>query len=184
MDKQHILDKILEYQTIIIHMHQRPDGDCYGAGFGLKEILKESFPDKKIFVVGDTAEYVKFIGEVDQIDDSLYQDALSIVVDTATRDRIADQRYSKGQYIIKIDHHLPIDAYGDYQYVDTSRPATSQIILEFYLEYYNIFLLNMKAAKALYTGIVPDTGLCNYRSGSAETFKALRLLWDYGLDFR
>jgi phosphoesterase RecJ-like protein len=183
MDKQPILDKILEYQTIIIHMHQRPDGDCYGAGFGLKEILKESFPAKQIYVVGDTAEYVKFIGDVDHIDDSVYQEALVIVVDTATRDRIADQRYSKGKYVIKIDHHLPIDSYGDYQYVDTSRPATSQIILEFYLEYYNILRLNMKAAKALYTGIVTDTGRFKYRSVTADTFKAVAHLLEYGLDF-
>ncbi|MDD3957458.1 MAG: bifunctional oligoribonuclease/PAP phosphatase NrnA [Candidatus Izemoplasmatales bacterium] len=183
MDKQHILDKILEFKTIIIHMHQRPDGDCYGAGFGLKEILKESFPNKQVYVVGDTAEYVKFIGDVDQIDDCVYQGALVIVVDTATRDRIADQRYSKGQYIIKIDHHLPIDSYGDYQYVDTSRPATSQIILEFYLEYYNILRLNMKAAKALYTGIVTDTGRFKYRSVTADTFKAVAHLLEYGLDF-
>jgi phosphoesterase RecJ-like protein len=183
MDKQHILDKILEFKTIIIHMHQRPDGDCYGAGFGLKEILKESFPNKQVYVVGDTAEYVKFIGDVDQIDDCVYQGALVIVVDTATRDRIADQRYSKGQYIIKIDHHLPIDSYGDYQYVDTSRPATSQIILEFYLEYYNILRLNMKAAKALYTGIVTDTGRFKYRSVTAGTFKAVAHLLEYGLDF-
>ncbi|MDD5293323.1 MAG: bifunctional oligoribonuclease/PAP phosphatase NrnA [Candidatus Izemoplasmatales bacterium] len=183
MDKQHILDKILEFKTIIIHMHQRPDGDCYGAGFGLKEILKESFPNKQVYVVGDTAKYVKFIGDVDQIDDCVYQGALVIVVDTATRDRIADQRYSKGQYIIKIDHHLPIDSYGDYQYVDTSRPATSQIILEFYLEYYNILRLNMKAAKALYTGIVTDTGRFKYRSVTADTFKAVAHLLEYGLDF-
>jgi phosphoesterase RecJ-like protein len=183
MDKQHILDKILEFKTIIIHMHQRPDGDCYGAGFGLKEILKESFPNKQVYVVGDTAEYVKFIGDVDQIDDCVYKGALVIVVDTATRDRIADQRYSKGQYIIKIDHHLPIDSYGDYQYVDTSRPATSQIILEFYLEYYNILRLNMKAAKALYTGIVTDTGRFKYRSVTADTFKAVAHLLEYGLDF-
>lgn len=183
MDKQHILDKIMEYQTIIIHMHQRPDGDCYGAGFGLKEILKESFPEKTIFVVGETAEYVKFIGDVDVIPDSAYQNALAIVVDTATRDRVADQRYSQAAYVIKIDHHLPIDAYGDYQYVDTSRPATSQIILEFYLEFYQLLKLNMKAARALYTGIVTDTGRFKYRSVTADTFKAVAHLLDYGLDF-
>jgi len=183
MDKQLILDKIMEYQTIIIHMHQRPDGDCYGAGFGLKEILKESFPDKEVYVVGDTAEYVKFIGDVDRIEDSKYQGALAIVVDTATRERVADQRFSKAAYVIKIDHHLPIDAYGDYQYVDTSRPATSQIILEFYLEFYQLLKLNMNAAKALYTGIVTDTGRFKYRSVTADTFKAVAHLLEYGLDF-
>jgi len=183
MDKQFILNKILSYKKIIIHMHMRPDGDCYGAGFGLKEILKESFPDKEIYVVGETAEYVKFLGDVDHIEDDVYEGALSIVVDTATKDRVADQRYSKGEYVIKIDHHLPVDDYGDYQYVDTSRPATSQIILEFYLEFSNVLKLNMAAAKALYTGIVTDTGRFKYRSVTSDTFKAVAHLLDYGLDF-
>jgi len=183
VDKQIILNKILEYKTIIIHMHMRPDGDTYGAGFGLKYMLQETFPQKKIYIVGETAEYVKFLGDVDKIPDETYQDALSIVVDTATRDRVADQRFSKGKYVIKIDHHLPVDEYGDYQYVDVTRPATSQIILEFYLEYANILKMNMSAAKALYTGIVTDTGRFKYRSVTADTFKAVAHLIDFGLDF-
>lgn len=183
MDKQFILDKILEYKKIIIHMHMRPDGDCYGAGFGLKYILKDSFPDKEIYIVGETAEYVKFLGDVDVIADEVYEGALSICVDTATSDRVADQRFSKGKYVIKIDHHLPVDDYGDYQYVDITRPATSQIILEFYLEYSNILKMNMEAAKALYTGIVTDTGRFKYRSVTSDTFKAVAHLLDFGLDF-
>ncbi|MDP2425198.1 MAG: bifunctional oligoribonuclease/PAP phosphatase NrnA [Candidatus Izemoplasmatales bacterium] len=183
MDKQHILDKIVAYNTIIIHMHMRPDGDCYGAGFGLKHILKESFPQKNIYVVGETAEYVKFIGDVDIISNETYQGALSIVVDTASKDRIADQRYSLGEYVIKIDHHLPVDDYGDYQYVDITRPATAQIILEFYMDFANILKLNMDAAKALYTGIVTDTGRFRYRSVTSDTFKAVAHLLDFGLDF-
>ena len=42
-----ILNKIKEYKTIIIHGHLRPDGDCYGSQFGLKDIIKSSFPEKK-----------------------------------------------------------------------------------------------------------------------------------------
>ncbi|MBU0997582.1 MAG: bifunctional oligoribonuclease/PAP phosphatase NrnA [Firmicutes bacterium] len=183
MDKQFILDKILEYKKIIIHMHARPDGDCYGAGFGLKNILKESFPEKEVYLVGETADYVSFIGEPDIIPDETYQGALSIVVDTATHERVADQRYSLGEYVIKIDHHLPVDQYGDYQYVDTSRPATAQIILEFYIEFSNILKLNMAAARALYTGIITDTGRFKYRSVTSDTFKAVAHLLDFGLDF-
>lgn len=183
MDKQFILDKIVAYQTIIIHMHMRPDGDCYGAGFGLKHLIQESFPEKNVYVVGETADYVKFIGQVDEIEDSLYQGALSIVVDTASRDRVADQRYALGDYVIKIDHHLPVDQYGDFQYVDITRPATSQIILEFYLEFKHLLKLNMQAAKALYTGIVTDTGRFRFRSVTADTFKAVAHLLEFGLDF-
>ena len=37
-----ILEKIKEFDTIIIHRHLRPDGDCIGSQFGLKYLLEES----------------------------------------------------------------------------------------------------------------------------------------------
>lgn len=183
MDKLHILNKIKEYKKIIIHTHMRPDGDCYGAGFGLKEIIKESFPEKEVYVVGETAEYVKFIGDVDTIEDEVFKGALSIAVDTASADRVADQRFKLSDYVIKIDHHIPVEDYGDYQYVDTSRPAASQIILEFYFEYKDELKFNMIAAQALYTGMITDTGRFKYRSVTGDTFRAAAFLADYGLDF-
>lgn len=183
MDKLHILKKIKEYNRIIIHTHIRPDGDCYGAGFGLKGIIQESFPKKEVYVVGETAEYVKFIGDVDDIPDDYFKGALSIVVDTASASRVGDQRFNLADYVIKIDHHIPVEDYGDYQYVDTTRPAASQIIIEFYLEFKDELKFNMSAAKALYTGIITDTGRFKYRSVTSDTFRAVAFLVDFGLDF-
>jgi phosphoesterase RecJ-like protein len=164
-------------------MHIRPDGDCYGAGFGLKNIIKESFPEKDVYVVGESAEYVDFVGTPDIIEDDMFKDALSIVVDTASKDRVSDQRFNLAKYVIKIDHHIPIEEYGDLIYVDTTRPATAQIILEFYLQFQEELKLNMEAAKALYTGIVTDTGRFRFRSVTGDTFIAVAHLLNYGLDF-
>jgi phosphoesterase RecJ-like protein len=183
MIKEQILEKIKEFNRIIIHMHIRPDGDCYGAGFGLKNIIKESFPDKEVYVVGESADYVDFVGTPDVIDDELFKDALSIVVDTASESRVSDQRFKLAKYVIKIDHHIPVADYGDLIYVDTTRPATAQIILEFYLQFQEELKLNMEAAKALYTGIVTDTGRFRFRSVTGDTFIAVAHLLDYGLDF-
>ncbi|MFA7076332.1 MAG: bifunctional oligoribonuclease/PAP phosphatase NrnA [Candidatus Izemoplasmatales bacterium] len=183
MIQKQILEKIKEFNRIIIHMHIRPDGDCYGAGFGLKNIIKESFPEKEVYVVGERAEYVDFVGTPDIIDDELFKDALSIVVDTASEDRASDQRFKLAKYVIKIDHHIPVNNYGDLIYVDTTRPATAQIILEFYLRFQEELKMNMEAATALYTGIVTDTGRFRFRSVTADTFIAVAHLLNYGLDF-
>lgn len=183
MIREQILQKIKEFNRIMIHMHIRPDGDCYGAGFGLKHIIKESFPDKEVYVVGESAEYVDFVGIPDQIEDELFKDALSIVVDTASGDRVSDQRFKLSKYVIKIDHHIPVSDYGDLMYVDTTRPATAQIILEFYLKFQEELKMNMQAATALYTGIVTDTGRFRFRSVTADTFIAVAHLLEYGLDF-
>ena len=39
-----ILEKIKEFDTIIIHRHKRPDGDCIGSQFGLKYFIEYNFP--------------------------------------------------------------------------------------------------------------------------------------------
>ena len=183
MIQDQILDKIRSYDKIIIHIHKRPDGDCYGAGFGLKYIIEETYPEKKVFLVGEEAEYVAYVGKPDVIEDEVFKGALSIVVDTASKDRVSDGRFTLSDYLIKIDHHIPVNDYGDLMYVDTSRPATAQIILEFFLRYQDELKMNMKAAVALYTGIVTDTGRFRFRSVNSDTFRSVTFLLDYGLDF-
>jgi len=181
--QEQILDKIKAYQKIIMHIHKRPDGDCYGAGFGLKHIIQETYPDKEVYLVGEEADYVSFIGRPDQLEDDDFKGALSIVVDTASEDRISDPRHKLSDFVIKIDHHIPVNDYGDIIYVDTSRPASAQMILEFYLMFEEELKLNMAAATALYTGIVTDTGRFRFRSVNADTFRSVAHLIDYGLDF-
>ena len=53
MPKSTILNKINEYNTIIIHRHSNPDLDAYGSQLGLMESLKHNYPNKNIYVVGD-----------------------------------------------------------------------------------------------------------------------------------
>ena len=54
-----ILDKIEEYQNITIFRHVRPDGDAYGAQIGLKHIILENFPDKKIKCLGEALIFLR-----------------------------------------------------------------------------------------------------------------------------
>ena len=55
--------KIKEYNTIIIHRHIRPDGDAAGSSLGLREILRETFPHKKILIPNmGFPRYLQFVG--------------------------------------------------------------------------------------------------------------------------
>jgi phosphoesterase RecJ-like protein len=176
-----IYNKIKQYKTIIIHGHIRPDGDCYGAQFGLKNMIQNTFPDKKVYVVGQTSEYVSFVGTPDEIDDQTYVGALSIVVDTATADRISDQRYKFGKEVIKIDHHIPVDQYGDLQWVDTSFPSCAQMMAYFSTQFKN-FKITKPGAIAMYTGILTDTGRFKYRGVTKLTHEMAGLLLEHGAD--
>lgn len=177
---KNILNEIKTYDTIVIHGHKRPDGDCYGGQYGLKGILKEAFPNKNIYVVGEESDYVKYVGSPDTINDDVYQDALSIVVDTATKERISDPRYVKGKKVIKIDHHIDVDAYGDMNWVDTSYPAVSEMITDFAIQH-NL-KIPLSSAIALYTGLITDTGRFRYRGVSNRTHRMAGALINAGVD--
>lgn len=177
-----ILNKIKEAETVIIHGHKRPDGDCYGSQFGLKDIIKATYPKKHVYVVGETSGYVDFVGQVDTITDDKYANALVIVVDTATAERISDPRYEMGSYLIKIDHHIPVDDYGDLRWVDTSFPSCAQMIAYFYHSFKNELKLTKQGAIALYTGIVTDTGRFRYRGVSKLTHQLAGMLLEKGVD--
>lgn len=56
-------------------------------------------------MVGYNEPSLSFLRVMDDIEDSVYEDALVIVCDTANQERVCDQRYAKGKMLIKIDHH-------------------------------------------------------------------------------
>ncbi len=169
--KEKILEAIKQYETIIVHRHVRPDPDAYGSQGGLVEILKESFPEKHIFAVGQDEPTLHYMFTPDVIDDEVYKGALVIVCDTANAERICDLRYKMGEKLIKIDHHPNEEPYGDVLWVDTTASSCSEMIYEFYLFGKEQGLkLNDEAARLLFAGIVGDTGRFLFPSTTEKTF--------------
>lgn len=180
---EHILKKIKEFNTIIIHGHIRPDGDCIGSQYGLYYLIKATYPEKNVIITGESSDFVSFIGRPTILEDEpLFENALSICVDCATAERLSDTRFNQAKYSIKIDHHIPVDDYGNYQYVDTTAPACCQIITEFYEKYKDELVMTKEAALALYIGIYTDTGRFKFDSVTSRTFHAAGLLVDNGVD--
>lgn len=182
--KRQIIDTIAQYDTIIIHRHVRPDPDAYGSQLGLKELILANYPEKKVFAVGEHEASLSFLARPDEIADDVYQGALVIVTDTANTDRIDDQRYTKGEQVIKIDHHPNDDAYGDFRWVDTSASSCSEMIYELYEEGKEIanWKLSDASARLLFAGIVGDTGRFVFPSTTVKTFKVAGELITYDFD--
>lgn len=177
-----ILQKIKEYNTIIIHRHKRADGDCIGSSFGLREFIKHNFPNKSVYSVGDELpKYLTILGEEDVVTDDLYENALVFIVDTSVQSRIADDRYLKGKFIIKIDHHDDSEDYGDLIYVDPLSPACCSIIVSMIRSWQNLNC-PINAAKALFLGIVTDTGRFRYRGLTGEVLNNAAYLINLGID--
>ena len=128
-----ILEKIKEYNRIIIFRHLRPDGDAVGSTKGLQRILRLSFPEKTILLSNaDYSDYVSFLGDEDgEISEEILKKSLGIVVDTATTERISDKRFVLCPELIKIDHHISVDHYGDPSWVVEEKSSSCEMIAEF-----------------------------------------------------
>ena len=181
---QQILDKIKEYDTIIVSRHVRPDGDAIGSSRGLAAMLRLSFPEKKIYVQSeDTSAYLSFLGPDDeQIPDSVYSEALLIVTDTATLDRISNSRHALAKEIIKIDHHINRDPYGSIHWVEDLRSSTCEMIAYFYKTFKKELKLDKEAATYIFTGMVTDSGRFRYEATTGDTLRLAGMLQDFGID--
>lgn len=172
-----IHEKIEEYETVIIHRHERPDPDALGSQMGLAELIKQCYPEKTVYVVGEEEESLAFLGQMDEIPDCEYDQSLVIVCDTANTARIDDKRYEKGDFLIKIDHHPNEEPYGDLVWVDTSFSSTSEMIVEFAEQGKEKgYKINSQSALLLYAGIVGDTGRFRYTNTTAQTLQRASIL--------
>lgn len=182
--KEQIFQKIKEYDRIMLFRHVRNDGDCVGATKGLKRILQLTWPEKEIYLIdADTAKYLEFMGPEDEsVDDVLYADALGIVIDTASEARISNKKYTLCKELIKIDHHIPLESFGDLMWVEEERSSACEMIVDFYNTFRDDLKIDSEAATYLYTGMVTDSGRFKYDGVSGDTLRNAAILLDVGVD--
>ena len=181
---QTILNKIKEYDKIIIFRHFRPDGDAVGSTMGLATILKNTYPEKKIYVQNDDySNYLAFLGgEGERIADEEYADALGIVIDTATQKRISNQTFNLCKEVVKIDHHIPVENYGAHQWVEEHRSSSCEMIAAFYDAFKDELKIDKTAATYIYAGMVTDSGRFRFREVSPETMRLAGVILAQGVD--
>ena len=181
---QTICNLIKAYDKILIFRHFRPDGDAVGSTKGLAEILRSTYPEKRILLQNaDFSDYLSFLGgEDDLLPDEEYADALGIVIDTATAERVSNQNFKLCREIVKIDHHIPVDAYGTHEWVEEHRSSASEMIAALYNEMRDEWKINLEAATYIYTGMVTDSGRFRFRSVSGDTMRLAGMLLEMGID--
>ncbi|PIO83083.1 DHH family phosphoesterase [Loigolactobacillus backii] len=180
-EQKAIIEKIQAYGTIIIHRHQSPDPDALGSQVGLAKIIQATYPQKRVYVVGEVSEGLTWMAQMDTVATELYTGALVIVTDTANTPRVSDDRYTKGADLIKIDHHPNDEPYGDPMWVEPAASSSSELIYD--LAVAGKMTVPAAAARLLYTGIVGDTGRFMYSATTPHTFEVAAALIKHDFDF-
>ena len=179
-----ILEKIKEYDRIFIFRHFRPDGDAMGSTKGFARILRLSFPEKDIRILNDDfSDYLAFMGGEDApAPEEDYATALAIVMDTGTAKRVSNQKFSLCKEVVKFDHHIPVDSYGTYEWVEEHRSSTCEMVAAFYNAFKDELKIDKEAATYIYTGMVTDSGRFRFREVSPETMRLAGSMLEQGID--
>lgn len=176
------LELLKKYDTVIIHRHTNPDGDAMGSQIGLKNLLLDNFPEKKVYVVGDGAGRFSFMdGSVmDEISDETYRGALAVILDSAEHSLVSDDRYTLAEKTLRIDHHIFFEKFADVEIVETAFESCAGLVTHLAREWG--LTINTSAAKALFTGIVTDSGRFRYDSTTPRTFSDAAFLLEKGFN--
>ena len=176
------LELIKLFDTIIIHRHSSPDGDAISSQIGLRKLLQANFPEKHIYAVGDHPGRYAFVDDaiMDDIGDETYQGALCILLDMGAAHLVSDDRYRLAQKTIRIDHHQHVENFADFELVDTSFESCAGLVAHLAQEWG--LIVPSDAAKALFTGMVTDSGRFRYDSTNARTFRIASFLFEQGFD--
>ncbi|QNM93481.1 bifunctional oligoribonuclease/PAP phosphatase NrnA [Mycoplasma sp. Pen4] len=177
------IDAIEKYDNIVIFHHIRPDGDCMGSQFGLAELIRTNYPEKKVYTVGNNNGLFDFMGyEFVSYDEIDFTNSLAIVLDASSGDRIecSDLLYeNRTTAKLRIDHHPnSADIDYDYNWIDEHYVAAAEMVAQ--IAYDAKWKVTQKASAHIYLGINTDSGRFLYPDTSARTHKLVAFLMENG----
>ena len=171
--------------NIVISGHIRPDGDCVGSCMATYLFLKKTMPkaDIRIFLE-QPADIFSCIQDFDLIDTTFQMEAepdVFIALDCEkTRLGEAEKIFDKAKKTINIDHHISNEhGCGDVNYIDPKASSASELVYDVLNKQY----LDEEIAKAIYIGMIHDTGIFQYSNTSPKTLHTAADLISYGFDF-
>lgn len=181
-----ILELVKNCRRIGISGHVNPDGDCAGSCCGLALFLRKELPEAAVDIY------------LEPLPDSLFRnipgsDTIihevsggeerydAFIVLDSTPDRIGEplELYLGAALKINIDHHISNKGSDDaVSYIDGNSSSACELVYEVI----DADRIDPEIAKALYVGIVTDTGVFKYSNTSESTMRIAGHLMSYGFD--
>lgn len=168
-----------KHDNYIILTHSLPDGDTLGSAYALYYGLNEIGKRASVLCADVIPKkYDYFVRATNHIK---REDATVVAVDVADKTLLGDLKEEFGDIVnLCIDHHISNSQYAENLYLDATAAATTEIIFELLsLMRVNI---NDVTAKALYTGLVTDTGSFKYATVTAKTHIIAAMLYEYNIN--
>ena len=174
-----------ENERFAVLGHVRPDGDALGSQLALALSLKQLGKDVRVWNEDGMLEKYSFLPRAELLTKppTVPEDVdIAIALDTAIQNRLgtALEAVGSAKIWINIDHHPSNPGYGDLVYIDSTAPATGQILFELIKS--ERLPIDHAIAENLYVAIGTDTGSFQYPNTTARTFEIAAELVRVGVD--
>lgn len=179
------IQKINTANTIVIFMHNNPDGDAIGSAGALLELIKiNTGKTASLLYSGTISKSLLFLPHaptainIKDLSTAAPFD-LAIAVDTGSLSLLSDGNkdlFLSARDTVKIDHHKDSDNFANLN-IKTVCAATAELI--YTIARHAKWSVNTSAANALYTAILSDTMGFKFVKKSS-TFKIAAALVDRG----
>lgn len=173
-----LVAKLLSHKKVAVFSHIRPDGDCIGSQVGVCLWLRLNGVHVRAFNQDTPPENLRWLGDLFPVESPKSCDLddfdAVLFVDGNQLSRFGDMAENLSQAQIPlymIDHHPnPSDIFDEMISV-ASASSTCELVYGLY-EAHDLDQLIPAACKALYTGLVTDTGSFQFESVTPATLSA------------
>lgn len=171
-------------KKIAISGHIRPDGDCVGSTLGLYRYLKKATDAEITLYLEQPSETFQYLDGYKEIVSDFEEDKcydLFFALDTSDKERLGGfvKYFDSAKKTVNIDHHISNQGFAMISDIVPNASSASELVFELLDKEY----LDVEIAKALYTGIIHDTGVMQYSNTSRKTLNIVGELIEFGFDF-
>ena len=160
-------------RNIVISGHIRPDGDCVGSCMATYLYLKKVMPGANVKVLLEQpSDVFSCIKDFEEIDNSfIYEEDCDVFIALdCEKSRLGEAQriFDAAKKTINIDHHISnANGCADVNYIDPKASSASELV-------YDVIekeQLDLEIAKAIYIGMIHDSGIFQYSNTSPKTLR-------------
>lgn len=184
-----IADYILESKTILLVVHESPDGDAIGSMLALGATLKLLHKEIVMYSMDVVPKKLRFLADWQEItsDQAILSrgfDAM-IMLDCGDRYRAGDfiTEYKNYKKLINIDHHASNNRFGDYNFIELNSSSTGEhiyFVIKTLLSRIGMENIPEEIATDILAAMYDDTGGMRYISTTSKTLRIAAELVDSG----
>jgi bifunctional oligoribonuclease and PAP phosphatase NrnA len=174
-----ILEEIKKASSILLHCHPSPDPDSVGSALAMKFVL-EQLGKKVTIIKGDSdipEAFMHFPGATEIVKKNFFEIDLKefdlfIIQDSGKQEmisRIGEIVFPPTLNTVVIDHHRSNPGYARLNLLETTYPATAQILFDVF-KIWGI-ILTSEIAINIFMGTYTDTGGFSFPGTSVHTFE-------------